>query len=801
MSGLLRNLRYAVRVLARSPGFSLTVVITLALGIGANTAVFSVIDAILLRPLPFPQADRLVRIAESNEKFGDTPASMPRLLDWNRLNSTFEAITGYYVADGSDTRQEFPQRTQYGVVGPHFFEVLGVKPALGRTFNEAEHRVGGPTAVVLSDGFWRTSFRGDPGVVGTNVNVKDVGGDMSFDVTGVLPASFQFHDRAVSSWSPAPIDAPWTQARDAPFWIGLGRLKPGVTLEQARADLALVQSRLAAQFPKTDRGIRVRVERLKSAVVGDVGSSLWLLFGAVTVLLLIACTNIAALMLSRATQREREVAIRCSLGASRAAVIGQMLTEASVLAFAGAGLGLIVAGGALAAFRFLAPNLPRLDEVTIDGRILLYTVACAVVVAVLCGSLPALRSAHGDGSFSRGSTRTQVAGRHSLQWVLIGVQVALSVMLLAGAGLLIRSFEALWRVDTGFDTSRVLAFRIYGNWNESRNYAAVVQRINHTLDTLASLPGAQGSASAMMLPGIPGQNRTEFDVPDGVTTQLASVELRFVSPSYFATLAVPLLNGTMCQRPDAPQAFTKEVMVNRSFAERYFPGRSPVGMTLKPRTGAPPGSFTRISGVVGDARERGIDQEPVPVVYACVSAPSPLPWYFVRTRAEPGALMGAIRLKMKEVEPMRAVYDVKPLEEHVGAAYSEIRLRTVVLSLFAATALSLACLGVYGTLSYIVSLRRREVGLRVALGSPQSTVVSRFLNKALRVVGVGSLAGLLLSFGFTRTLSSMLFGVSPLDGSTLVAVILLVLAIAALAGLIPSLHAARIDPAVALREE
>lgn len=801
MSGLLRNLRYSVRVLSRSPGFSVTVILTLAMGIGANTAIFSAIDAILLRPLPLPQADRLVRIEETHEKFGDTLASFPRLRDWDRLNSTFEAISGYFVNDGADTTHEFPERTKYGVVGPHFLEVLGVRPALGRDFTESEYRLGGPTAALMSDHFWRAGrLQGDPAKIGSTVEVNGASGTARYTIVGVLPASFLFHDARIDSWAPVKIDAPWYQARNQYYWIGIGRLKAGVTLEQARADLTLVQSRLAAQFPDTDSGIRVRIEPLKSAVIGNVGSSLWLLFGAVTVLLLIACSNIAALMLSRASQREQDVLIRCSLGASRSTVLGQVLTEASVLAFAGAGLGLIVAAGSLAAFRILAPNLPRLDEVAIDGRILLYTVASAVVVALLCGSLPALRSARGDGSFSRGSTRTQVAGRHSLQWVLIGVQVALSVMLLTGAGLLVRSFEALWRVDTGFDTSRVLAFRIYGTWSESQNYAAVIQRINHTLDTLAALPSAQGSASAIMLPGIPGQNRTEFDVPGGASTR-ASVELRFVSPSYFATLGVPLLSGGLCERPDRPHDFALEAMVNRSFANRYFEARSPVGMILKPLTNAPASAFMRISGVVADAHETGIDRDVVPVVYACNGAPTPLPWYLLRTRGDPAALAGVIRLKMKEVEPLRPVYDVKPLEQHIGDAYSEIRLRTVLLSLFAGAALSLACLGVYGTLSYIVNLRRREVGLRVALGSPQSTVVSRFLSKAVRVVGVGCLAGLLLSFGLTRALSGMLFAVSPLDPTTLGAVVLLVLAVAALAALLPAMHAARIDPAVALREE
>ncbi|HLG57740.1 MAG TPA: ABC transporter permease [Vicinamibacterales bacterium] len=796
----LRNVRYAVRSLVRTPGFTATVVLTLALGIGANTAVFSAMDAVLMRPLPFADADRLVRLSQVTEDAGSTNLAAARLRDWNRLTSTFEAITGHVVEDVSDTTAGVPERVRRATVLPRFLQVWGVTPVLGRGFTEVEHTLGGPSAVMISERFWRGHFNADRDVLTRAVRM----GERSYSIVGVLPASFAFPDRDVDWWVPDWVNAPWTQARGFSSSTGIGRLKAGVTLEQARADLAVVQSQLGTQYPDTDRAIRPGIVPLKETVVGGARGSLWLLFGAVSVLLLIACTNIAALLLSRGARHEHDVTVRYALGASRASVVVQLLTEVAVLAVAGAAAGLVVAVGASAMFRALAPDLPRLDEVGIDARVLLYTMVSAVAVVLLCGLFPAVRTARSAGP-SAGAGRAQVSAGHSLQWLLVGMQVALSVTLLAGAGLLIRSIEALSRVDPGFEGARVLTLRVSGSFGEERDYNRTVQRINRTLDAIAALPGVAAAATTTILPGIPDPNQAGGPVQSATATEFQLVEVRptdappmiaewrIVSPSYFDTLHIPITAGELCRRPDGA-AGTTEVLVNRSFADRYLLGRSPIGLHL---TGNSP---DRIVGIVADAREKGIDRDAGPAVYSCFSAPTPFPWFLVRTSGDPLTVASAVRLKINELEPLRSVYDIAPLEQRIVDAYAQNRLRTIVLALFAVTALSLACLGVYGTLSYVVSLRRREVGLRVALGAMRSRIVSQFLLTVLRVVGLACAAGLAMSVAFGHALSGMLFGVSPSDPATLAGVVGIVLAVATLAALVPAARAVLAEPIRALRE-
>jgi putative ABC transport system permease protein len=395
---------------------------------------------------------------------------------------------------------------------------VGIAPALGRGFTEAESRLGGPPAVLVSDRYWRNRLGADPGVLAGTVRLEG----RPHSIAGVLPPSFLFPDRTVDLWWPSPVDGLSAQNdaanRQLQWYVGVGRLRPGVTPEQARADLAVVQARLAQAYPETDEEIGVRVAPHKETVIGGVRGSLWLLFGAVSVLLLIACTNIAALLLSRAARREREVALRFSLGASRAVVVGQLLTETALLAFAGAAAGLLVAAGASAALRAWAPELPRFEEVGIDARILAYTMASAVAVALLCGVFPALRSTREAAALSRGG-RTQVSGRHRAQWLLVGVQMALAVTLLAGAGLLLRSVVALSRVEPGFEPARVLAFRLSGNWSEEEDRDRLVQRIQGTLDELAALPGVGAAATAWSLPGLPRQYQIEFQPVDGPSSR------------------------------------------------------------------------------------------------------------------------------------------------------------------------------------------------------------------------------------------------------------------------------------------
>ena len=793
---LLRNLRYSVRVVVRKPGFAATVVITLAVCIGANTAVFSAIDSVLLKPLPFPEGERLVLV---RQVWGtETPIAPARLNDWARLSSSFEAFTGYYVEDVSDTTGELPERIRRATVAPGFLGVWGIAPALGRDFTEAELRLGGPPAVLISDRYWRNRLGADPNVLAGTVRIEG----RPYSIVGVMPASFLFPDRKVDLWWPYPVDGPSVQSdaesRQLQWYVGVGRLKSGVTLEKARADLDVVQARLARTYPETDAEIGVRMVPYKETVIGGVRGSLWLLFGAVSVLLLIACSNIAALLLSRAARREQEVALRFSLGASRAVVAGQLLTETAVLAFAGAAAGLLVAASASVAIRRWAPELPRLNEIGIDARILIYTMASAVVVALLCGLFPALRSTREAAALSRGG-RTQVSTRHSVQWLLVGFQMALAVTLLAGAGLLLRSIEALSRVDPGFDPARVLAFRLSGTWAEEEDRGRLVQRIQGTLDELSVLPGVRSAATAWSLPGVPRQFQIEFQPIEGRSDSAKPVlaEWRTVSPEYFDALQIARVAGELCRRPpDARPA--AEVMVNRSFADRYFHGRSVLGLRLSWEEASLTG---RIVGVVADVRESGMDRNPGPTVYACDSAPSPFPWFLVRTEGDPSALAGAVRLKLKELEPLRSVYDIAPLEQRIGDAYEQHRLRTALLVLFAATALFLACLGLYGTLSYVVGLRRREVGLRLALGALPGAIIRQLVGQGLRVVGLACLCGLALAVAFTRLLSGMLYGVSPSDPFTLVGVVAIVLAVGSLAALVPAVRASQTEPMRVLREE
>jgi predicted permease len=796
---LFRQIRHAVRALGRTPGFTATVVLTLALGIGANSAVFSAMDAVLLRPLPFPDSDRLMRLRQAQET--ESSIAPPRLEDWNRLSASFEAISGFYVEEVSDTTGDLPQRIRRAVVAPRFLDVLGVTPALGRPFSTEEHRFGGPASVLISDRYWRTRLAADPRALGAAIRIED----RSYSIVGVLPAGFAFPDRDVDLWWAYPNDGPLAQDtpdnRRLQWYTGVGRLRPGAGLAQARADLALVQTRLASQFPGTDAGMDVRVVPLKDTYGAGVRNSLWLLFAAVSLLLLIACTNIAAMLLSRTAKREGEIALRLSLGASRVAVAGELFTETAVLVFAGAATGLLVAMGTSRALQNFAPRLPRLEEIGIEPRMLIYTIACSVVVALLCGVLPAIRGVRSVASATRdASGRTT---RHAIQWSLVAVQVALSITLLSGAALLVRSLEALSRADPGFDASRMLAFRLSGNWNE--NYddpAGLVSRITTTIDTLAALPNVDAVATSWTLPGAPGPYQIEFAVTGRPATESQVVAAwRTVSPGYFNTMSMPVLEGELCRslpsgihRPGG----TLDVMVNRSFADRFFRGRSPIGNYVSWDSGSLVG---RISGIVSDVRELGIDHPAAPTVYSCDTAPNPFPWFIVRTNSDPASIAIAVRQRLAQLEPLRSVYDMAPLEERIGDAYAQNRLRTWLLTAFAVTALGLVCTGIYGTLSYAVSLRRREVALRLALGALRRTVVNQLMATTIGVVGTSSLAGLVLARLFAQSLSTMLYGVSPTDPATLSGVIAVVVAVAFIAALIPAARAAFVQPMHALRED
>ncbi len=791
------NLKAAMRFLRKSPSFSIVVILTLALGIGANSAVFSAIDAIILRPLPYPNGNRLVALYQHDYKGRDANVFVApvRLEEWNRLNSSFQGISGYYFDDLSETSGSLPEKVTECLVAPRFLEVMGVSPALGREFTPQEEHWGGPGAALISNAYWQRHFHGDPGAVGQKLHISGY----SYAIVGVMPPSFRFPKNEVDVWAPSAPDAPFAQRRDETWFTVIGRMKPGVTLEKATADLATVQSQLGKQFPKPDAELTVQLAALRNVVVGSTRNSLWLLYGSVSLLLLIACSNIAALLLARTTEREHEVSIRFSLGASRWAIVAQLLTEVFGLALLGSLAGLLVAAASARGFHLLVKTLPRAEEIGLNWQIVVYTLVAAVLTTLFCGLFPALRGTRRTLARSLASgSRTQVSTRGTVQWMLVGTQITLAVTLLIGAGLLLRSFQQLSRVYPGFEPSHVLTFQVSGSWGETADMKNVIQRIDRTLDSLRTLPGVEAASTAAMLPGVSSQYQIEFKIDDKLEPgHPILADSRYVSAGYFDTMQIPLLVGESCRQASN----TSDILVNRAFADKYMGNTLAVGHQL---SGAGYNDFLpkgKIRGIVGSAREEGINTQPVPTVYSCFSAPDPFPNYLVRTHGDPMTMAETIRRRIHEIEPARSVYAFAPLQEHLDDASQENRLRTMLLTLFAATAILLACIGLYGTLSYLGRLCRREVGVRLALGAMRNQIVARFLLQGLRVAAIGCAAGLALGLGLSHFISSMLYNVSALDPATYGGVVCLILVVAACASLVPAVRAARVEPVQVLREE
>jgi len=771
------------------------VVLTLSLAIGANSAVFSAIHAILLRPLPFPNGDQLLRLTHTRPGSAETFIAPVRLEEWNGLNTTLQGITGYYVQDVSELSGELPERLREALVSPRFLKVLQVQPQLGRNFASGEEHFGGPQAILISYRLWQRRFALDPNIIGRTLHL----GSSSVPIIGVMPVSFQFPDREVDLWASSPPDAPYAQRRDATWFSGIGRLKPGMTIEQARANLTAIQANLGRQFPPTDAQLTPTVESLKEVTIGSVRRSLWILFGSVGLLLLLACANIGALVLARATNRRHETAIRFSLGASQSAVAAQLLAEVLILAFSGAFAGLGIAFGAAAVFQALARNLPRIDEIRLNWSVAAFSFACALAVTLLCGMLPALLDARRSLAASLASgSRSQVSARNPLLLVLVGIQVSLAVMLLYGAGLFARGLQQLNRIDPGFDAGHVLAFHISTSWNETADFKASFDRTTRLLNSLRSLPGIETAATAIGLPGVRSDYPVELTSPEGPAAPdlRITAEGRWVTPQYFATMRIPLVAGELCR----DRSTTASVMVNHSFVRRYFNGVPPLGRHLA----QPANQYmapAEISGVVADARETGLDRDPAPVAYWCSGTAQPGTWFLVRTHGDPVPFASVIRRKIRELEPARSVHDLTLLTDRISDSYAEGRLRTILLSVFATAAILLACMGIYGTLCYLVARRRREMALRLALGAERRQVVGQVFNQGLRIAGIGAVAGLFLSLLSGKALTGLLYGVAATDSLTLTSVLVLVLSVASVASLFPAVRAARVDPMKALRED
>jgi predicted permease len=781
--------------------FAVIVVALLALGIGANSAIFSAVDAVLLRPLPYPGADRLVAIYEANVSRHDLTSLVApvRLAEWNRMNRSFDGLAGSYFENMTDTTGPLPERVAAMRISPRFFSVLGTPAALGRAPTDAEDRFGGPAVVVVGDAFWRERLHADPNAVGRAL----VLGGVSRTIVGVMPASFRYPAMTTEAWIPAQMSAGLLQARQARFYTAVGRLKPGITPEQAEADLSTVQMQLGDQFPQTDKGWSARAIPLKEETVGGVRRSLWLLFGAVTLVLLAACGNVACLMLADAARRERDVAVRWALGASRAALVRQLFIEGLVLALAGAAVGLLLARWATALLATAATELPRANEVRMDVRLLAFTLTIGVATTVLFSLAPALQLTRRDIAMRLArSGRALAGGRLLVQRALVGAQVMLAIVLLVGAGLLLRSFARLQQVSLGFDPHHVLTFRISAQWSERPE--AVAARQLRTLQRLQAIPGVVAASFSGIQPAGADFPPAEFKIVGRETADHLFATARQVSADYFRTMRIPILQGESCRDDPgaavsvgtAGAAAEHKILVTRAFTDRFFANDNPIGHRVIQRYP------DEIIGVVGDVRENGVAREPPPILYYCgLTAYWPDPVYEVRTDPARAVSMTAIRNAIHSIEPGRAVYAARTLDDALSESLSQPRLNTILLALFATTALALAAIGLYGVLSQLVAARRREIGVRMALGARPVQILSSTASQAATITGAGIVLGIGGALALARVMRTLVFDVTAHDPLTFALAPIVLAVVAAAATIVPARRAASVDPMHALRED
>ena len=797
------DLKFALRSLLKNPGFTLLAVLVMALGIGANTAVFSVVNAVLLKPLAYHEPDRIVTLSSLWLKKGaHGQVSAPDFHDWHDQSSAFAAMA-YYAND--ETAVTVGSSAEYGSVATvtrDFFRVFGVEPIAGRMFTAEEQKPGSAPAVVISHSYWQSHFGGNARALGQTVRMLD----KTFSVVGVLPAGFHFPDKT-DIWFPASTFSE-TEERSAHNYLVVGRLKPDVTLEQAQAQMTSIGTRLEQQYPASNKGKNVAVTRMRDDMVSNVQLTLYLLLGAVALVLLIACANVANLLLAKATTRTREIAIRAAVGASRGRIVRQLITESLLLALVAGVAGLILAVWGSAALVALAPsNVPRLAETSIDGWVLVFTLGVSVIASLLFGLAPALQASRVDlnDALKQGGARAVVGGGAGrMRGALVVAEIALSVILLAGAGLLIKSFVALQNVALGYHPEHVLVMESSVPAGDLASSQRATRFYKDLLRDIAALPGVSSTGAVRTTPGhvmsnggywldhLPGREQMGATTPQAVFS--------VVSPGAFATLGIPLRTGRDFNPADTYEApFT--AIVNQALVRQSFPDKDPIGRVIF--CGLDSMNGMKIVGVVGDVRQSGPSREPSPEIYMPYEQhpqPSTALNILVRTTNEPGALQETLRRKARERSPEVPVKFTSmdaSLAENIAAP----RFRTLLLAIFAGLAVCLAMAGVYGVMAYLVSQRSNEIGLRMALGASPGDVSRLVLREGMLLAGLGLVLGLAGAVAATRLLTSMLFEVKPGDPATYAAVAALLGIVALAASYIPARRAARVDPLVALRQE
>jgi putative ABC transport system permease protein len=809
MIGILRDVRYGLRLLGARPGFAAVALLTIALGIGANTAIFSVVRGVLLAPLPYPDPDRIVTLHGQLLKYGltDLPASEPELNDYRERATPFEHLAAYYEGRFNVTDGKTPEFASGLAVNAEIFPLLGVHPAIGRGFTAAEDTAGNAQVVVLSDGFWRRRFGADQSVPGRTIELNG----RPTTIVGVMPPGFDFPSPSTDLWVPLQLGPPNPKTRGSHYLTVMARLRNDVTLVQASSEMTVLAQRMAEEspggYPYAVSGWGIWLRPLHEQVVGDVRPVLLVLLGAVTCVLLIACSNVANLLLARAASRQREVALRAAVGAGRGRIVRQLLTEALVLAIGGGGLGLLLAYWGTDALLALAPAaMPRQANIHIDGVVLAFTGGMSLVTAFLFGALPALQLTRGDLHESLKDGARASLGRHGrrLGNTLVVSEVALALVLLVAAGLMIRSFSRLVAVDPGFDPRGVLTGRVFlpaAAYPEGYQQVGFADRV---VQRLEALPGVTAAGVVSQLPlGGPYSSGTIAveDRKGDPQNQDLETDLTGVSPGYFAAMQIPILTGRAFSAQDTAEA-AGVAIVDEAMARRFWPDRDPLGRRVKLGSQASQSPWMTIVGVARTVKQFGLDADGREQVYfPFAQQPAQEMALVLRSAGDPGTLGESLRATVLAVDAGQPVYDLRPMEALVSDSLSRSRFSMALLLTFSAVAVVLAAVGIYGVMACSVSQRSHELGVRLALGAQTAEIFRLVLRQSAMLAGYGVVLGIAGALAATRLLDALLFRVSAFDPATYVAVSALLVAVTMLAGYLPARRATRVDPIAALRCE
>lgn len=807
LADFLHDLRYALRMLLKNPGFTAIAIIALALGIGANTAIFSVVNTVLLRPLPYKDPEQLVMVWEDASKIGyprDTPAAA-NYVDWRDQNQVFEGVAAIAEESFNLTGAGDPERLEGRTVSAKLFPILGVEPQVGRVFTAEEDQPGAQRVVLLSYGLWQRRFGGDPSIVGKPLTLNGE----SYTVVGVMPARFQFPSADDQLWVPIAFTPEQAANRNRHYLEVIGRLKPGVTLQQAQTEMSTIATRLQQQYPESNAEVGAAVTSLHEHLVGDIRPALLILLGAVGLVLLIACANVANLLLARAAVRQKEIAVRVALGARRLRLVRQFLTESVLLSSVGGIVGLVIAYSGLFLLRsFIPENISQARQISIDLRVLGFTLFVSVATGVIFGLAPAIQAVR----FNQGETlkeggRDAAAGGSGkrLRSVLVMAEVAISLVLLIGAGLLINSFLRLRNVDPGFRTDNLLTMKIVLPEPKYEAFKSREAFYSNLVQRVQSLPGVRSAAVTTNLPLYRQGNSISVRIegrPDPPPGQELIVVTRIISPAYFDTMSIPLLSGRKITDQDI-ETTPNVAVISETMARRVWPNEDPVGKRIAAGRISSDQDWINVIGVVKDVRQVELTKEPRPQMYLSYRQAG----FFtsddlvVKTDVDPSSMVATVRNAVWEIDKDLPVSDIRTMEEILANSIARQRFSMLLLAIFAGVALVLAGVGIYGVMSYSVAQRTHEIGIRMALGAQTGAVLKLAVVYGMKLVFIGIAIGLVAAFALTRLMATLLFGVTPTDPTTFTLISLLLVAVAALASYVPARRATKVNPIVALRYE